>query len=319
MALVVTMAVGTSPSHADVAGNIQADLQASGAPVTSVTVDTPAAATTPLDTTNSPSLSLNQFQPYLSPNYSGPLPVAHITYNLPAGHPLSGLIPTPGLAPGVYSDLAPKTILWRLAAIEAVKHAIAAGTSLGGMELDLLSGGLTWSSMQAIPNISVWAPQQPPTGMSDAEVKAAVLAVLPSWVQPIANVSVSDDAAGERVVTTTLALPVAAFESRNVRDIADSLAAAQQNLVAQGAKIGRTVTSITDSSTGDPLYTAADDRLWAYSSEWISPLVVGLPGFLITGAAGSSTETPQAGAVTGALAAPGPWTPPVTGQPPIPR
>jgi hypothetical protein len=161
--------------------------------------------------------------------------------------------------------------------------------------------------------------------MTDAQVQAAVAGGLSTWAEPLTTVTVTDDAVGERIVNAALSLPVSTFGVQDVRGLPDTLAALQGSLASNGANIGRTVTTITDSTTGDPLYVEADDRLWGYSSEWVSPLVAGLPGWQKP-APTPPVQTPSVPqvnpAVAGGLVTPGPvgsWTPPFTSPPPLPR
>jgi hypothetical protein len=277
------------------------------------------AGTQPLDTLASQTLTFDQLRPYFSSNYATPLPIAHITYSVGAGHPLSGIVQTPGLPTGGFTDVQPKMVAWRLAAFEAVKHAVAGGASLAAMQLDVDNSAGAWRSLQVLPSSSVWPARQPAARMSDDQVKTAVSDALPAWAKPMTSVSVSDDYVGERVVTATLALPLSAFAAENVRALPDSLAAAQGSLSSNGGDVGRTLVTITDPTSGDPLYTAGDDRLWGYSSEWISPLVSGLPGFEAGNVPSAPSSPPPIdtnGIQSGITGSPAPWTPPLASPPP---
>jgi hypothetical protein len=123
----------------------------------------------------------------------------------------------------------------------------------------------------------------------------------------------------ERIVAATMARPVSSSAAQNIRGVADSPALAQRSLVDRGANIGRTILTVADSNTGDPLYVSADDRLWGYSSEWISPLVQGLPGFDLSGppVGGSSSLPPvSTSGLTGSATGPPAWAPPFSAPPP---
>lgn len=305
-----------APARADIASDIRADLVASGAPVTTVVLETPPAAAKPLDTLVSGALPFDGFKPYFSPSYASPRPVAHIVLSVGNGQPLKGVLTTPGLPPTSVTDVTSKVIVWRLAAVEAVKHAVAAGSTLVAMQLDAQTPRGTWRALQAIPNTSIWTPREPgPTGMTVDEVRAAAAGALPGWAQPVARVSVTEDAVRERVVSADLALPSSAFASVNVRDVSDALADVQRELGARGGKVGRTIVRVTDTVTGDPLFTSGDDRRWGYGSEWISPRVVGLPGFqklAVTKTVpepGSALANPTTPSTT--------WSPPSISRPPI--
>jgi hypothetical protein len=158
--------------------------------------------------------------------------------------------------------------------------------------------------------------------MTDTQVAAAVGSALPVWAQALTTITVTDDAVGERIVGASLSVPMSAFVAHNVRDVPDTLAAEQGSLAPNGANIGRTMTTITDSGNGDPLYVAGDDRLWGYSSEWISPLVAGLPGFAESGTPVPPSTPPSNIGSTSIPGSPGPlspWTPPLSSPPPAPR
>jgi hypothetical protein len=98
---------------------------------------------------------------------------------------------------------------------------------------------------------------------------------MPAWANQ-AHITVTDDAAGERVVTASMQLAPAAFSVQDVRQLPQALANQQGSLISSGANIGRTIVRINDINTGDPLYLTAEDRLWSFRLNWKSPLVMGL-------------------------------------------
>jgi hypothetical protein len=155
--------------------------------------------------------------------------------------------------------------------------------------------------------------------MSIDDVKSAVARALPAWAQGITSVAVRDDAAGERIVSADLPASPAEFAAHNVRGVTDSLADVQASLAAKGGNVGRTLVTITDIVTHDPLYAAGDDRLWGYSGEWISPLVVGLPGFQRVGAAVGGAPSVGSPTVPSLPDSASPWVPPLDSSPQVPR
>lgn len=306
----------TATAHADIASDMRADLQASGAPVTGVAIETPVAAAGTLDTVRAESTAFPDFRPYFSSNPSAPQPVARVTLLVGNGQPLAGILTTPGLSEGVFTDVQPKAVAWRLAAVEAVKHAVAAGASLSALQLDVQSPRGTWSFLQALPKTSVWKPRQTASAsMTLDEVRSAASRALPAWAQPNATVEVRPDSAGERIVSVELSATPTVFALHNVRGVTDSLASVQTSMAVHGANIGRTMVWIKDTVTGDPLYTAGDDRLWGYAGEWISPRVEGLPGFQQIGRVSPPTSAPRLAVPDDAAQ----WTGTISPAPQVPR
>lgn len=277
VASVAILAALCTPSYADVVSSITADLTNSGVPGAQVSVQTPAPASTPLNEVVTGNLVFDAFKPYFSDSYAAPKPVVRVNISTARGKPLKGILTTPGFSQPPATDLAPKLVLWRLAALEAVKHAVAAGANVAALETDVsVAGNATPSKvLSALPNTNYFPPKQEFSSlMPVAAVRDRVAAMLPPWAQT-AQLAVRDDYAGERIVTVTARLPIQAFAVTDVYQLTDALAAAQAQLVNDGGNIGRTIAEVFDSSTGDPLFVSADDRSWGYRSAWASPLVVG--------------------------------------------
>jgi hypothetical protein len=267
-----------SLASADVASTTATELRAEGLSVTSVTLETPPSTTTDLSETNDSAFTFDQHKPYLSPSHAAPLPILRVALALPAGSPLEGVLTTPGLSRPPATTADPVRLLWRLAVVSAARRVVANGTPLGGVQLDLAEPG------QTQPDRFLFAAPDPGTfparlstaaTMSVSDVRNSVEDALPGWVQP-ANLNVHEDVGGERVVKIAVDLPINAFSVLHVPSLRASLTAVQAELAPRGGRIGRTIVTITDSSTGDPLYVAADERNWGIQSLWMSPLVAGL-------------------------------------------
>lgn len=299
--------VSAASARADLAGDIAADLTQSGVNVVSVSVETPPAATGPLYPDEAET-SFEGLKPFLSPNPGAPLPIARITMRTPTGSPLTGVLTTPGLAGASYYDHIPAALRAELAAVEAVKHALARGASLTGIQLSVLNSGssvIASDVLIAVPNAQVFPPAQSPASlMPRAELEGYVEQALPPWaVGADVEINVIEDAAGERVVEVIAHFPAQALRAINPADLTYTLDDLQVRLAAQGAKIGRTHVTLFDRATGDPLYASANDILWGQRAHWHSPLIAAFAG----GAAAALPTVKTAGIETNdtpALSAP---------------
>jgi hypothetical protein len=74
-------------------------------------------------------------------------------------------------------------------------------------------------------------------------------------------------------VTITLSLAAPALAGSDVQQLMRTLNAIQVELARQGADIGRTLVTISDPASGEPLHASADDAWWSYRSLWYWPLV----------------------------------------------
>ena len=206
---------------------------------------------------------------------------AHVTFTAPEGNPLSGLIDWP--TNRQYTTLAAQAPIWELAAVEAAKHALAAGGALHGISLTQNVAG---RPAPPGPDVSVALtgreiPAQPPATMSIDQVQSNVKNALPPWASN-PTVTVLNDAVGERVVTVTLGLPRTAFALLDVPDALAALVEQQHVLSDQGARIGRAVVKVVDAVGGDPLYVAGVDGFMGYGTSWVSPMVQGLMSEQVT-------------------------------------
>jgi hypothetical protein len=244
-----------SSAYADLAATIQADLQnpASAVPGAQVTVRAPVGQESLVGV--------------------NPTSVAAVSMTISPGNPLSGVLGDP--TAGLYTSEQPKTAIWELAVIEAVKHALAAGNTLDSVSItENVSGQPASPDPELIVSTQGWdIPARSPATMTVDQVKSNVVSALPAWAQ---NVTVVEDAASERVVTATATLPTTAFRVVDVRDILTQLLIQQHDLNQQGADIGRVALSVSDASTGAPLYAAAGDGNLGVQTSWVSPLVAGL-------------------------------------------
>jgi hypothetical protein len=265
-------------AHADIASSIQADLvdPASNVPGAQVTVGAP----------TGDALLIGSGQ------------AVSVTLTPPIGAALTGIIPPPGAVP-LYTTTNGQIPVWDLAIMEAVKHSIAAGNSFDSLSITRNYAGV---APAGIADLILAAPpyQAPPaagTTMSLDEVRQAVVQALPRWAQS-ANVGVMEDAASERVVTITLALPNEAFTVIRPDELLDVLEREQRALQPQGAKIGRVIAQISSRTTNNPLYTGVGDSYLGFSENWTSPLVQGLLGELpspndVTGTASGELQALQ--------------------------
>lgn len=281
LASLVLVAFGAAPARADLAADFQADLVASGVSGAVVTVATPTAASAPLDEDASAAMTFGALRPFLSPNPFSPLPIVKVVIAFPEGDPLAGILPTPGLGgSSFYTTNVTEVAEANLAVIEALKHAMATGAQLSGVELDIDDAGPPGlsQSLIAAPNIADLPPRQVVDSvMPISELKLKIEQDLPVWAKG-ARIEITEDFVGERVVRASLALPVSSFVSTVVEELTAALDRVQGELAIDGANIGRTIVEITDPVTDDPLYMSADDKLWTYHSSWYSPLVAGFSG-----------------------------------------
>jgi hypothetical protein len=271
-----TLLLAPPAAWADLASTVSADLAASGVQGATVQVVTPAPATVNADDGTSDNLSFSQLPAYLSPNPAAPLPVINVTLAFAAASALSGVLTTPGLPGPIYTADIPRRMGVQLAVIEALKHAVAAGNGLAGFQLNISDAGAsgTTQALWGAPDpAQLPAAQTFSSKMDLATLRSKVQASLPVWAKA-AQVEVSEDAAAERVVNATLSLPPAIFAGTDVEQLTVALDDLQMRLASRGADIGRTLVTISDSQTGDPLYASADDAWWAYRSTWYSPLVL---------------------------------------------
>ena len=258
--VVVFVACGLAPELArgDVASDVAADLAhpASGVSVRTVTV----AAPTGLETQLGPNLN------------------AHVTINAPDGGPLSGILPPPGIVNPWTSTLA-DLVKWDLATFEAVKHAQQRGAVIDSISFDrYYPGDPSESGVEHILNVTpVDTPVVAPPSISLTTIRQAALDALPPWV-PQPQVTVQDDAVGERVISVTFSLPVPAFRLFDVSSTLDALVGVQQNLADEGGYIGRVLVRVNRTDTNEPLYAGGADSLYGFGREWHAPLVAPLYG-----------------------------------------
>jgi hypothetical protein len=160
-----------------------------------------------------------------------------------------------------------------LAIFEALKHRIATGAQLAGLNLTLDNGEAEVRILEALPNPSVFHPKQVFSVLMNAdELGDEVRDALPPWAAA-AQLDVREDSAGERILTARLAVPSVAFQTFDIAGLSAALDGAQVSLAPRGANIGRTMVTVTDITNGEPLYASANDVLWGYRSRWYSPLV----------------------------------------------
>lgn len=278
-----TFAMAAWPARGDTAADMTRDLAASGVPGAQVEVSAPADAD---------EAELNPEDPTM--------PVARVTINAPAPTPLTGILQPSGQGAFDYTTLPPSHIVWQLAVLEAAKHAIAAGTALAGVTIKTNVAGQPLATspelMLGLADLAVSS--SPPTTMSVEAVRTEIQTSLPPWAAT-GTVEVTADAAGERVVTLSLAVPWLLVATHDVRSLSNVLAKQQAVLTARGANIGRAIVRITDTQTGDPLYVSADDVLLGTRSYWDSPLIAAFvgPGLLVGDPLGNLTgvDTTPAG------------------------
>lgn len=196
-----------------------------------------------------------------------------VTMTLPTGQPLTGILVPPGTN-AVWTTSLSEKVLWDLAVMEAVKHALARGTQIDSLEFTHYEAAHPDSAdPDLLIDIEPYdSPPQAPVTMTLEEVEQSVQASLPEWAA-LATVDVIDDAVGERVVSVTLRLPALAFRTVSGSQVLDPLIGRQQELASEGANIGRVTVEISDSTSGQPLYAGGADSMFGFVSEWYSPLV----------------------------------------------
>lgn len=269
-----------SPARADVAADVSSELVSQGINPVSVTVETPAAASAALDENTTQTLAFDDYKPYLSPDYTAPRPILRVLVDEPASNPLAGVLIPPGFTRPVATAGAPILAVWELAVFNAAKHAVAKGSLIVGFEFDIRTSWLTTldRTLKPLPIGDAFPPEQPhDPKLPIATVEQQTRRELPAWANA-ADVSVTEDPAGERVITASLALPAPLFATHDVFAIREALNHTQAMLVADGGNIGRLILRITDPVNHDPLYVSADDPSWGFHSAWTSPIVSGLIG-----------------------------------------
>ncbi len=270
------------PALATVASDMEADLRASGISDVTVQVQTPPAAPSALnEDADWSGVTLDSLTPFMSSDPFQPSPVARITVDRDPGSPLKGIVEPPGEA--TYTMAVAELPKLKLAVWEALKHALAQGANLAGTRLDLREDGAVVSSeLTSAPQPGAYSPtQDSPSVMSKDAVRQQVEGDFPAWAKA-AQVTVSDDYVGERIVMAQLDLPHASFASIDVGELLRTLISMQIRLQDQGARIGRVLARVDDPITGDPLYTAAADALFgSMELTWYSPHVRGIARGLV--------------------------------------
>lgn len=274
-AATVAVAASATSAYADAASDMAQDLIVSAVPGAQVQIGPPA---------NPDEAELNPDVPTM--------PVARVTINAPAPTALTGVFQPSGAGSMEYTTLPSSLVVWELAVLEAAKHRIVAGTALAGVTIKTNVAGQPPASdpyvMLGLPDLAVSAP--PPTTMSMDSIRSQVQASLPPWAAT-STIQVSEDAASQRVVSLSLAVPPLFAAANDVRALSNVLAKQQAVLTAHGANIGRCIVRVTDARTSDPLYVSGDDVLLGTRSYWDSPLVAGFlgPGLLVGEPLGSLT------------------------------
>lgn len=249
---VLACAASVGPARADVQSDVTHDLTVSGVPGAQVTLSAPAGVETELRRADTAA------------------PMLRVSYGPPDAPALGAIMPSPG-TPALYNRNTGEELAWELAIVEALKHSLAKGSSLGGLALTTRrQDGNDETVTSALP-IDPPETQAPPT-LSPTAVKSNVQAALPQWAA-LSDVTVTDDAVGERIVQVALARPVVSFAVLDVPEVLQKLIDQQIALAPTGGNIGRVIVRVTDPATGDPLYVAAADALFGYISDWYSPLV----------------------------------------------
>jgi hypothetical protein len=245
--------VMSASARADLPSTITGDLAqaASNVPGVSVTAGTPTADEALID------------------------PGTNVTVTMapPLGAGLAGIM-VPAGAPPMLTTTEPKLLVWDLAVMEAVKHAVQAGNPIGSVSIMRnwpdIGADTTPEVMTAVP---FYRPKPTPSSsMTEAQVQRAVQQALPVWAAKAA-ITVVDDAANERAVTVTVALPPDAFQVVSPGSLIGALVEQQAKLTVAGANIGRVIAQINSSITGDPLYVAGGDYFGGFFAVWDSPLV----------------------------------------------
>jgi hypothetical protein len=253
---VVVLAGLPARASADVAANIRADLLHSASAVPGAQVSVAPASGDALEI--------------------GSGQEVNVTMTLAQGTALAGIL-TPPSTPALYSTTAASVPVWDIAVMEAIKHALAGGAQLESAAITSNYVGLPVpSGPELLVALLPYAPwTKPPSTMSQDQVRQAIQQALPAWAQQ-STVAVADDAAGERVVTTSLSLPASSFSLFNPQQLLWALTNQQRILRDQGANIGRVVSRITSPENGDPVYTGVADGELGFSASWRSPLIRGL-------------------------------------------
>ncbi len=248
--------VAAGAAQAQVAQSIQADLlnPASDVPGAQVTVTAPSGDQTLVGTGEA----------------------VNVTMAVPFGTALAG-IQVPAGAQPLYSTTSPRLVAWDLAVVEAIKHAIIAGSQFGSISIPRNYPGV---APMGYPDL-IFAPPgyqplaQVPTTMSLETIRTKIQRTLPSWAQH-GTVRVANDAVGERVVSVKAELPIDAFRVIPVGGLLHGLVGQQISLAPDGANIGRVLVELENPVNGDPLYAAGADVSVSYWSDWYSPLVAPL-------------------------------------------
>ena len=282
------LAVGTTAAGADVATNIAAELTANGVPNPTVSISTPAPATSADYTAfqADPSVPYPSITPYnlLTANPTAPAPVAKITYAPPGPlHPYPGVIPVAGQT-GTYTTQAAAYTedadapVWNIKVAEAVKHAIAGGASLTGFATFGIPSPMRDTtdpdSYAPTPEPAEYPAASPPQLMTTGAVQVQYQLGMPSQYAG-ATVSVVDSAGGQRTVTIQFDQAAAAFANDNL-DALTNYADTQQadlNDATQGANIGAVIVKSKDPTTATPLFTHTADATWGQEFEWSAPTV----------------------------------------------
>jgi hypothetical protein len=275
----------SAPAQADVASDIRADLVQAASAVPGAQVSVGPAAGDALEIGSGQSVSVTM-TPQIGTNLAGIL--------MPAG------------ALPLYSTTRAAIPVWDLAIVEAVKHALARGAQLESLAITRNFVGLSPGTPEltlAIPPYAPWP--EPPTTMPPEAIQGAIQQALPAWAQS-STIAVTEDAATERVVTVTQAIPGASFALIDPAQLLWSLTDQQKALRARGANIGRVVARLTSTTTGNPLYTGGADAELGFAVIWQSPLVRGVIGEAPTAneALGTAGATAQDAADQGGLSTP---------------
>jgi hypothetical protein len=187
----------------------------------------------------------------------------------------------PAGATPLYTTTSPDLVAWDLAAIEAVKHAIASGNQFDSISITRNYVGIPSAGT---PDIILAAPlyRPPPQSgsvMSLDDLRNKIQANLPVWASQ-ARIDVAEDAAGERVVTVHLSMLADSFKTIDIGEVLRDLSAQQIALAPQGADIGRVLVRVDDLNTGAPLYEGGADGFASYWSDWYNPIVQAYAGEL---------------------------------------
>jgi hypothetical protein len=277
--------IWAAPASADVATSISSELTANGVPSPSVSVSTPAAATTADMTAYDadPSQEYASVTPYnlLSLDPTAPGPVATVSFVPTAPHPYPGTLPAPG-EPGDFVEDS-QVPVWDLYIALAVKHAVAGGASIAG----LVTFGAPFASPQgardttqpesweSTPDPTEFTAANPPQGATLADVQLDYQLGLPP-AYSTATVSVADAAGGQRIVTIQLDRTAASFATDNLAALTDYADTMQAQLNAdplQGANIGGVIVRSNETGTTTPLYVHAADTTWGQQFDWSAPTV----------------------------------------------